>query len=107
MSDNVGRMLEKGFLTLFDLFEALICCCARARIQIKAAKVKFGVEKITFHNYTITAKGITPKEGLPWFGLRLGFGLRLKAGIDMDESRQGKARHEKTVHDKLRQDKIS
>ncbi len=38
---------------LFDLFEALLCCCARAGIQIKAAKVKFGVEKITFHNYTI------------------------------------------------------
>jgi hypothetical protein len=49
---------------LFDLFEALICCCARAGIQIKAAKVKFGVEKITFHNYTITAKRITPKERL-------------------------------------------
>ncbi len=47
---------------LFDLFEALICYCARAGIQIKAAKVKFGVEKITFHSYTITAKGITPKE---------------------------------------------
>jgi hypothetical protein len=43
---------------LFDLFEAFV----RAGIQIKAAKVKFGVEKITFHNYTITAKGITSKE---------------------------------------------
>ena len=49
---------------LFDLFEALIGCCARAGIQIKASKVKFGVEKITFHNYTITAKRITPKERL-------------------------------------------
>ena len=47
---------------LFDLFDALVCCCARAGIQIKAAKVKFGVEKITFHNYTITAEGVTPKE---------------------------------------------
>jgi len=47
---------------LFDLFEALICCCAKAGIQIKAAKVKFGVEKVTFHNYTITSDGITPKE---------------------------------------------
>ena len=44
---------------------------------------------------------------MPWFGLGLGFGLRLKAGIEMDETRQGKARHEKTVHDKLRQDEIS
>ena len=47
---------------LFDLFEALVCCCARAGIQIKAAKVKFGVEKITFHNYAITAEGVTPKQ---------------------------------------------
>ncbi len=30
---------------LFELFDALICCCAKAGIQVKAAKVKFGVEK--------------------------------------------------------------
>jgi hypothetical protein len=39
---------------LYELFEALICCCKRAGIQVKASKTKFGVEKVTFHNYTIT-----------------------------------------------------
>ena len=47
---------------LADLFEALICCCHRAGIQVKASKVKFGVRKITFHNYTISAEGTEPKE---------------------------------------------
>lgn len=47
---------------LFELFDALICCCAKAGIQVKAAKVKFGVEKVTFHNYTITPKGVMPKD---------------------------------------------
>lgn len=37
---------------LYELFEALIWCCHKAEIQIKAAKVKFGVRKFTFHNYT-------------------------------------------------------
>jgi hypothetical protein len=37
---------------LYELFEALICCCKRAGIQVKASKTKFGVEKVTFHNYT-------------------------------------------------------
>ncbi len=46
---------------LKDLFDALVCCCAKAGIQIKPAKVKFGVNKVTFHNYTITPEGITPK----------------------------------------------
>ncbi len=47
---------------LFELFDALICCCAKAGIQVKAAKVKFGVEKVTFHNYTITPNGVMPKD---------------------------------------------
>ena len=47
---------------LADLFEALICCCHRAGIQVKASKVKFGVRKIIFHNYTISAEGTEPKE---------------------------------------------
>ncbi len=38
---------------LYELFEALLCCCAKAGIQVKASKVKFGVEEITFHNYTM------------------------------------------------------
>jgi hypothetical protein len=36
---------------LYNLFEALICCCAKAGIQIKAVKVKFGVRSIIFYNY--------------------------------------------------------
>jgi hypothetical protein len=35
---------------LYELFEALICACHRAGIQIKAAKVKFGVRKVKCHN---------------------------------------------------------
>jgi hypothetical protein len=44
------------------MFEALVSCFKRAGIQVKAAKVKFGISKITFHNYTITAQGTEPKE---------------------------------------------
>ncbi len=47
---------------LYELFEALICCCKRARIQVKASKTKFGVKKITFLNYTITCEGTQPKD---------------------------------------------
>ncbi len=34
----------------------------RAAIQIKAGKVKFGVTKVVFHNYTISNLGTEPKE---------------------------------------------
>ncbi len=47
---------------LYELIEALICCCKRAGIQVKASKTKFGVEKVTFHNYTITREGTQPKD---------------------------------------------
>ena len=47
---------------LWELYDALICCCHRAGIQIKASKVKFGVKKVTFHNYTISSEGTEPKE---------------------------------------------
>ncbi len=47
---------------LYELFEALICCCKRAGIQVKASKTKFSVEKVTFHNYTITCEGAQPKD---------------------------------------------
>jgi hypothetical protein len=50
---------------LFELFDALVCCCAKAGIHIKAAKVKFGVEKVTFHNFTITLNGIMSKGCQP------------------------------------------
>ncbi len=35
---------------LYDLLEALICCCYRAGIQVKAGKLKFGVREVVFHN---------------------------------------------------------
>ena len=47
---------------LYELFEALICACKRAGIQVKASKVKFGVEEVTFHNYTISSEGTKPKD---------------------------------------------
>jgi hypothetical protein len=47
---------------LYELFEALICRCKRAGIQVEASKTKFGVEKVTFHNYTITREGTQPKD---------------------------------------------
>ncbi len=47
---------------LYELFEALICCCKRAGIQVKASKTKFVMDKITFHNYTITCEGTQPKD---------------------------------------------
>jgi hypothetical protein len=47
---------------LYELFEALICCCKRAGIQVKASKTKFGMDRITFHNYTISCEGTQPKD---------------------------------------------
>ena len=47
---------------LYELLEGLICCCNRAGIQIKAGKLKFGVPKVVFHNYTISKGGTEPKE---------------------------------------------
>ena len=47
---------------LHRMFGALISCFKRGGIQVKASKVKFGISKITFHNYTITASGTEPKE---------------------------------------------
>jgi hypothetical protein len=46
---------------LYDLLEALICCCYRAGIQVKAAKLKFGFREVVFHNYTISKEGTAPK----------------------------------------------
>jgi hypothetical protein len=47
---------------LFWLYEALLCCCFKAGIQVKAAKIKFGVREVTFHNYTISEHGMKPKD---------------------------------------------
>jgi hypothetical protein len=40
----------------------LIIACSKAGIQIKSSKVQFGVEEITFHNYTINALITKPKQ---------------------------------------------
>ncbi len=42
---------------LYELLEALLCCCYKAGIQVKAGKVKFGVPEVIFHSYTISKKG--------------------------------------------------
>ena len=47
---------------LYVMFVALVSALKRAHIQVKAAKVKFGVSEVTFHNYTISAEGTKPKE---------------------------------------------
>jgi hypothetical protein len=48
---------------LYDLYEELLCCCAKAGIQVKATKIKFGVREVTFHNYsTISEHGMKPKD---------------------------------------------
>ena len=44
------------------MFNALISALKRARIQVKAPKVKLGISEITFHSYTISSDGIRPKE---------------------------------------------
>ncbi len=47
---------------LYELYEALLCCCSKAGIQVKASKVKFGVKECTFHNYTTSEHGVRPKD---------------------------------------------
>ncbi len=38
---------------LFELYKALVTVLDKAEIQVKASKVEFGVEEITFHNYRV------------------------------------------------------
>jgi hypothetical protein len=53
---------------LFELYKALVAALDKAGIQVKASKVEFGVEEITFHNYQIVggdgpmANTTTPKD---------------------------------------------
>ena len=47
---------------LYILFSVLIEVCAKAGIQVKASKAKFGVEEITFHNYLINSTSTRPKQ---------------------------------------------
>jgi hypothetical protein len=53
---------------LLEIYKALIVALDKAGIQIKASKVEFGVEEITFHNYRVIggdgplANTTTPKD---------------------------------------------
>ena len=47
---------------LYEMYKALIVCLSKAGIQVKAAKVKFGMEEISFHNYTISKDYTRPKD---------------------------------------------
>jgi hypothetical protein len=53
---------------LFEIYKALVTALDKAGIQVKASKVEFGVEEITFHNYRIVggdgpmANTTTPKD---------------------------------------------
>ncbi len=53
---------------LLEIYKALIIALDKAGIQIKASKVEFGVEEITFHNYRVIggdgpmANTTTPKK---------------------------------------------
>ena len=53
---------------LFEIYKALVTALYKAGIQVKASKVEFGVEEITFHNYRIVggdgpmANTTTPKD---------------------------------------------
>ncbi len=53
---------------LFEIYKALVIALDKAGIQVKASKVEFGVEEITFHNYIVVggdrplANTTTPKN---------------------------------------------
>ena len=42
-----------SFEELLEIYKALVTALDKAGIQVKASKVEFGVEEITFHNYRI------------------------------------------------------
>jgi len=47
---------------LFELLKAIIECFDKAGIQVKASKLVFGVQEISFHNYTISGEQTRPKD---------------------------------------------
>ena len=53
---------------LFEIYQALVIALDKAGIQVKASKVEFGVEEVTFHNYRVVggdgpmANTTTPKD---------------------------------------------
>jgi hypothetical protein len=38
---------------LFEIYKALVITLHKAGIQVKASKVEFRVEEVTFHNYSV------------------------------------------------------
>jgi hypothetical protein len=53
---------------LLEIYQALVIALDKAGIQVKASKVEFGAEEVTFHNYRVVggdgpmASTITPKD---------------------------------------------
>jgi hypothetical protein len=53
---------------LFKIYQALVIALDKAGIQVKASKVEFGVEEVTFHNYRViggtgsNSNTTTPKD---------------------------------------------
>ena len=53
---------------LFEIYKALVITLDKAGIQVKASKVEFGVEEVTFHNYRViggtgpNSNTTTPKD---------------------------------------------
>ncbi len=53
---------------LFEIYKALVTTLDKAGIQVKASKVEFGVEEVTFHNYRVigetglNSNTTTPKD---------------------------------------------
>jgi hypothetical protein len=53
---------------LLEIYQALVIALDKAGIQVKASKVEFGVEQVTFHNYRVVggdepmANTTTPKD---------------------------------------------
>ena len=47
---------------LFEVYKALVIALDKAGIQVKASKVEFGVEEVTFHNYRIVGGDAPPPQ---------------------------------------------
>ena len=47
---------------LFELYKHLIVCLDKSGIQVKAQKLKFGIQEIKFHNYKISKDKTAVKE---------------------------------------------
>ena len=76
MDEHLSREIRQRFVSyaddlacgadtlegMFDVYKALVLCLAKAGMQVKASKVKFGVEEISFHNYSINSEHTRQKR---------------------------------------------